>query len=129
MSSYILDTHTFLWIGLDVKKIPRSARKLIEASSSILYLSIASVWELSIKKSINKVKLPIPLRAFIDTVCRDAKISLLPIEIAHTLGVEELPPIHGDPFDRLLVSQALHEGMTIISADDTFDGYKVKRKW
>jgi len=94
-----------------------------------LYLSIASIWELSIKKTLGKLRIPVPLRAFIEQTAAAAGGNIMPIDILHALGVEEVERIHPDFFDRLLVSQARHENLQIVSADEVFDAYNVGRIW
>ncbi len=128
-SQFLLDTQSFLWLGMQTSMLSRKAKALLENSDNSMYLSVASVWEISIKKSIGKLKLPVPTTTFVSSVCQANGISTLVIETEHVIGVEEIERIHGDPFDRLLVSQARHLGLTILSSDEIFDRYKIKRVW
>lgn len=126
---YLLDTQVFLWMGMDQKALSSSARAALESSSNTLFFSTACIWEMSIKKSLGKLKLPVPTAAFIKSLSTSNGIEILNIEIEHAIGVEELERIHGDPFDRLLISQARHLGLKVISSDEIFDKYKIKRIW
>ncbi len=125
----LLDTQTFLWLGMQTKSLSKRARTALEDTENSLYISIASIWEISIKKSLGKLKLPVPTTTFVSSNCSANGITTLNVEIEHAIGVEEVERIHGDPFDRLLISQARHLGLTIISSDDIFDQYRVKRIW
>lgn len=127
--AFLLDTQVFLWAGMNVDALSKRAHKLLNSSDSELFLSVASIWEIAIKKSLGKLKLPVPTTTFVNSVLDAGGIALLSIEPAHAIGVEEVERIHGDPFDRLLVSQTRHEGLELISSDEIFDSYKVKRVW
>jgi PIN domain nuclease of toxin-antitoxin system len=130
MSNLLLvDTRAFLWMGMQPKSLPVRVRGVIEDSENQLFLSVASIWEISIKKSLGKLKLPVPTTAFVNSLVALGGIEILTIDTDHAIGVEELERIHGDPFDRLLVSQARHLGLSVISSDSVFDSYKVKRIW
>lgn len=125
----LLDTHTFLWfVGAD----PRLSRKAISAmknEANALVLSFASVWEMAIKAGLGKLRLPQAVEMFVPEQMHLNGIGQLAIEFRHAARVEGLPPHHGDPFDRLLVAQALTEGLPLISADPVFDAYGVRRIW
>jgi len=125
----LLDTHTFLWFIAGSSSISKTARNLIEDSTNDKFVSIASIWETAIKVSIGKM----PLTAsFDDLFPRQLKINgfeLLPIEIVHTSVISSLPFHHRDPFDRLLVAQAIDNAMTLVSLDEIFDDYGVARLW
>lgn len=128
-NEYLLDTQTVLWIGMDPSSISKKARTVIESPLNTLFVSIASIWEISIKKTLGKLKLPVPTAAFIKSVGVSNGIEILNIDVEHVIGVEELERIHGDPFDRLLISQARHLGLKIIGSDEIFDQYRVNRVW
>lgn len=126
---YLLDTHTFLWIGLDPSQLTKRARTAIEDTAHQLYLSYASIWEMAIKKGLGKITMPVSLDEFITTVARDSGVQLLPLNYQDFLTIETLPKHHGDPFDRLLAAQALREQLPILSTDKMFDKYRVRRYW
>lgn len=94
-----------------------------------LYLSPASFWELAIKIQLGKYQLNVPFREFIDMGMNLYALEVLPILPAHAAEVATLPRIHGDPFDRMLIAQAMVEQMVIVSADTAFDAYPVTRVW
>jgi PIN domain nuclease of toxin-antitoxin system len=126
---YLLDTHTFLWMTSAPERLGEAARERILTPTAELYLSVASVWEMAIKKSLGKLELPAPLPAFLEEQLAAARTSLLAIRSEHALRVESLPWHHRDPFDRLLSAQAALEELTILSRDPAFDAYSVARIW
>lgn len=125
----LLDTHSFLWFVTEDPKLSISARRIIATGSNELLLSVACVWEIAIKVSIGRLPIPAPLDTFILEQLRINRIGLLPIELKHIFEVTRLPLHHRDPFDRLLIAQALTEGLPIVSADPAFDSYSVQRFW
>lgn len=126
---YLLDTHTFVWMTSAPERLGDEARQRIRASPSELYLSVASVWEIAIKKSVGKLKLPAPLPSFLEEQLKATRTSLLPIRSEHAIRVESLPWHHRDLFDRLLLAQAAFEDLVLLSRDSAFDAYDVLRVW
>lgn len=124
----LLDTHTFIWFVEGSKSLTSLARKTIDNPNNISYVSIASLWEMSIKVGLKKLKLNSSFSTVIDDI-RENNFEILPIDFWHTLENTKLAAHHRDPFDRLLIAQAIVEDMQIITADDIFDKYKVKRIW
>ena len=124
----LLDTHTFLWFIEDSPKLSPEAKGLLESEAGLL-LSIASIWEMAIKISIGKLSLPSPFDEFVSEQLSKNSIELFPIRLAHLGLVSTLPFHHRDPFDRLLIAQAMTEQYPIVSIDDKFDAYSVKRLW
>jgi PIN domain nuclease of toxin-antitoxin system len=123
----LIDTHVFLWIFIEPKRFTESARQfIIDTDAYDFFLSDASSWEISIKFGIGKLKLPKPPERFVVERVRLAQYRHLPIALEHVLSVHLLPPLHGDPFDRLIISQAMAEDMTIMTADPVFSHYDVK---
>lgn len=122
----LIDTHVFVWIFIEPHRFSPGARAFLEEiDSNRFFFSDASAWEASIKFGLGKLKLPeMPERFFPDRV-RRAGYRHLPIDLSHATRVHSLPRIHGDPFDRLLASQAKIEDMTIISEDPVFKRYGV----
>ena len=125
----LLDTHSFLWFISGSTNLSPTARTLIEDASNQPLLSIASLWEMAIKLSLGKLSLAQPFEVLIPQQMRLNGIKLLGIEIERTAAVSKLPFHHRDPFDRLLIAQAMVEQMPIVSADTAFDTYPVKRLW
>jgi len=125
----LLDTHSFLWFISGSPNLSRTARTLIEDAANQPFLSVASLWEMAIKLSLGKLSLGEPFEVLIPRQMELNGINLLGIEIEHTAVVARLPFHHRDPFDRLLVAQAVVERMPIVSADAAFDAYEVERLW
>ena len=125
----LLDTQAFLWFVLDDPQLSATAKRFIEDSSNQLYLSPASYWEIAIKISIGKYSLPVPYQSFMETQLSSNAIAILPIEPRHTHLLTNMPFHHRDPFDRLLIAQALADELVIISSDALFDLYGVNRCW
>jgi PIN domain nuclease of toxin-antitoxin system len=124
----LLDTHTFLWFIDDNPRLSQRAKALLESDADSL-LRVGSLWEISIKVSIGKLSLAQPFDTFVPQQLADNDIEILPISLAHLGAVSTLPFHHRDPFDRLLVAQAMTEQVPIVSADTAFDAYSVKRLW
>lgn len=129
MARLLLDTHVFLWWLDDAADISIPARRAIADIDNDCFLSLASCWELAIKSSLGKLKLARPVERFVAEQLSANGFHLLPIELRHTAKVETLPFHHRDPFDRLLIAQALAEQMTVVSADSTFVSYDVTLVW
>jgi PIN domain nuclease of toxin-antitoxin system len=125
----LLDTHAFLWFVLNDPALSPKARDLIADPKNDLYLSPASHWEIAIKISIGKYQIPGSFETWMNQQLQINDISILPIEIAHTAAVTNLPFHHKDPFDRLLIAQSLTEAIPIVSADSTLNAYGVTRLW
>ena len=125
----LLDTHAFLWWVDDSRRLSRKARAAIANRDSACYLSLASVWEMAIKVSVDRLKLPSAVDRFVSEQMAANAFEPLPIDLRHAGDVARLPFHHRDPFDRLLVAQALSEALAIVSADPVFVKYGVKRVW
>jgi PIN domain nuclease of toxin-antitoxin system len=125
----LLDTHTFLWWINNDPLLSDPARVAIASEHKECFLSLASCWELAIKTSIGKLRLTKSVERFIPEELAANDFQLLAMDFRHVAKVESLPFHHRDPFDRLLVAQALTERMTIISADTVLSKYGVKRIW
>lgn len=125
---YLLDTHTLLWYYTGSDELPDKTRKLIENDIYGIYISIASFWEINIKKSTGKLDFPFTVeKAAFDF--KNHGIDILPIKPVHLDRLLSLPYIHKDPFDRLLIAQAISEDMTIITRDEKIPLYAVKTAW
>jgi PIN domain nuclease of toxin-antitoxin system len=125
----LLDTHAFLWFVWNHKNLSGIARTLMIDPRNEIYLSTASHWEIAIKSSTGKLTLTAPFRDFIEQSMAKNQFNPLTIEIAHSAVVWQMPFHHRDPFDRMLIAQALVEQMPIVSADPAFDAYGVQRLW
>jgi PIN domain nuclease of toxin-antitoxin system len=127
----LLDTHTFLWFIGKNPKISLEARNQITNNNNPdqLYLSMASLWEIAIKVSLGKLTLHESYEVLFPQQLNINGIKKLDIAVSHTTLVAKLPFHHNDPFDRLLIAQAITENMTIISADTAFDAYGITRLW
>lgn len=125
----LLDTHTLLWAAENPRKLSTKTQKLLLDEKTTALYSDATAWEIAIKSSLGKIKLPVSLTEFF-SVCEQAlKLQKLPLRMEHFQKVESLPFHHRDPFDRLLISQCLIEDIHLVSSDRTLDRYKVKRLW
>jgi len=126
---YLLDTHTFLWFITDDKQLSRRAKKAIENPDADKFVSIASLWEMAIKISIGKMELDFPFAELVRHLDINA-FELLPISFTHALELSTLTRHHGDPFDRMIICQALTEGLTVIGKDANFPSYQgLKLLW
>ena len=125
----LLDTHTFLWWINNDPSLSEPARIAIASELNECYLSLASCWELAIKASIGKLQLTKTVDRFIPEELAANDFQLLSIDFRHVAKVETLPFHHRDPFDRLLVAQALIEKMTVISAVTVLSEYGIKCLW
>lgn len=125
----LVDTHTLLWFIAGSPSLTASARSLIEDASNEKFVSIVSIWETAIKVSIGKMTLTAPFDDLFPHQLQINGFELLPVKVGHTSVVTTLPFHHRDPFDRLLIAQAAEEKMTLVSIDEVFDEYGVKRLW
>lgn len=129
---YLIDTHVFLWFNEGSSELSPMARTLIEDPENEIFISIAALWEISIKTALGKLKISGAYDTVIDDVI-ESEMEVLSINFAHTLIQNKLPFYHNDPFDRIIVSQAIVEDMDLISKDEVFDNYlidkKIRRFW
>jgi PIN domain nuclease of toxin-antitoxin system len=125
----LLDTHSFLWFITDHPHLSAVARGLIADPQNVRVLSLASAWEMGIKVSLGKLTLAQPLPVVFSSQLQSNRVALLPITLDHVLHIANLPYHHRDPFDRMLIAQALVEQLPIVSADAVFDAYGVQRLW
>jgi PIN domain nuclease of toxin-antitoxin system len=124
----LLDTHAAIWFFEDDKRLSKSAIDAIYNLENMIYVSIASVWEAGIKISTGKLNFDDGINGFIETVYKN-EFSLLEITPEHIKRVTELPFIHRDPFDRMMVAQAIVEDMTIMTVDENIVKYEVSHIW
>ncbi len=126
---YILDTHILLWIVDDNPKLSKNVKSIYLNPSNDMYISLASIWELVIKISLQKLIIDDSITNFITTHIKGNNITILDITLKHIIGLENLPYYHRDPFDRLIISQSILEKIPIIGNDKSFDKYPIKRVW
>ena len=126
---FLLDTHAFLWAVLDDPNLSDKARGLMLNADNELLVSPATYWEIAIKISVGKYTLNDDFEGFVERQTVYSEFTLLPISVKHAAIVATLPFHHRDPFDRLLVAQAISEGIPIISTDRALDAYSVTRIW
>ncbi len=125
----LLDTHTFIWWDSEPAKLSFQALALCQDRQNVLLLSVVSIWEMQIKLQLGKLRLTLPLREIIETQRHTNNVEILPITLAHVLALEHLPTHHKDPFDRLLVAQAIVEEAVLVSADPNIVKYAVQVVW
>jgi len=125
----LLDTHTLLWLVSDDPQLSQSARESLVEPDNDLLLSPATYWELAIKISIGKYRLSDPLAEYIDEAIRLYGLSILPITPKHAETIVGLPHHHKDPFDRILIAQAIVEEVPLVSSDKAFAAYPVNVLW
>ncbi len=125
----LLDSHTFLWFVWDDPDLSPTAKTRIEDPANQKFVSVATCWEIAIKAGLKKLALGEPATTFLPRELATNGFGLLGIALAHATFVETLPPHHKDPFDRLLVAQAMIEKLPLVSADAIFDQYGIQRMW
>lgn len=113
----LLDTHVWLWWNTEPERLASAAVRQIEHPRHEVFLSAASVWEMAIKRRLGKLPLPEPVAPYVARRLRSDSVRELPVSAGHAAGVETLDPLHKDPFDRLLVVQARHEGLRLLTVD------------
>lgn len=125
---YMLDTHTLVWFLEGNPALSKEARTVIEEPKNQKYVSIASIWEIAIKVSLDKLKL---IKSLEDLLCdlSNTEITILPIRLPHALRVSKLEFFHRDPFDRLIIAQSIEEHFEILTRDSDFSSYDVTTRW
>ena len=119
---YLLDTHIVIWAMVGSKMLSDKARSILQASDNSFYMSSASVWEVAIKHSVKPDEIPVTAEQ-VTRFCRESGITELPVSFVHAQAVSRLPMHHNDPFDRMLVAQALEEGLFILTHDGRLPPY------
>jgi PIN domain nuclease of toxin-antitoxin system len=125
---YLVDTQSFIWFVEDDVKLPAHIRILMENVGNQLVISIASLWEMTIKMSLGKLILSGDIETMIDKVVSNG-FTILTIEPKHLIALSTLDFIHRDPFDRIIISQSISEDIPLISSDDVFNQYPVEWVW
>jgi PIN domain nuclease of toxin-antitoxin system len=125
----LLDSHTLIWAVDDVSQLSPAAAAALPDPANELLLSAASIWEIGIKVGLGKLTLTLPYRQWMNQALVDLGLSILPITVEYADAQAGLPFHHRDPFDRLIIAQALTEKVAVVSADAAFDPYGVTRLW
>ncbi|WP_456476820.1 type II toxin-antitoxin system VapC family toxin [Oceanithermus sp.] len=129
MSRLLLDTHAFLWWISDDPRLSPAAHEAIADGASEVFLSAVSVWEMVIKMGLGRLELPEDLESFLARQLQVNGFRPLAMTLPHALAVRHLPDVHKDPFDRLLVAQAQHEELVLVSGDAAVRRYPVSVIW
>jgi len=124
----LVDTQAFIWFVEDDKQLPAKIKIELEDIDNSIVISIASLWEMTIKLSLGKLHIGCLIEEMIDKVYQNG-FEILPILPDHIIKLSKLDYFHRDPFDRIIISQGLSENMVIVSSDKVFDEYSIKRKW
>ena len=124
----LLDTHAFIWWDSNPGQLSAPALAALRDPANEVWLSMASVWEMVIKAHLGKLTLRLPLADIVSQQQANG-LRVLPVALAHALGVEGLPPIHKDPFDRILIAQTNAEGAELVSGDPVVRQYPVRVFW
>lgn len=119
---YLLDTNVFIWAMEENKRLPRSVKDKIADPKNLILISVASVWEIVIKRAKHTLNVPKDIEGGI----RKSNFGILPIQISHIMELEKIANHHKDPFDRILIAQAKSENLTLITTDAKIKKYDVK---
>jgi PIN domain nuclease of toxin-antitoxin system len=128
MGRFLLDTHGFLWLIQGDPQLSKMAREIMSDDTNQLYFSVASIWEIAIKLNIGKLKIGHTIED-IYTLLAQLKIEVLPIDRSDLVQYLMLPLHHRDPFDRILIAQAMDRDLVLVSADESLRAYAVQRLW
>ena len=126
---YLLDTHTFLWMAANPSRLSQEVRELVLDESRELHLSAASGWEIAILDRLKRVELPDVPQRFVPEAMQRLRVSPVPISFHTAISSAMLPPIHRDPFDRIIVAEAMKKKMTVLTKDSMFAEYDVLVLW
>ena len=125
----LFDTHAFFWIISNDPRLSSSARDVFVRSENEIVLSVASIWEILLKAATGKFPFPRPAGSFLRAELKKTSVAVLPITLQHVLRLEQLPLHHRDPFDRIILAQAMEEQIPVVSADSKFQLYPVNVLW
>jgi PIN domain nuclease of toxin-antitoxin system len=126
--NYLLDTHTFIWWATDSWKLSARVLSVLESEVGTPFISVVNVWEIQVKIARGKLDITTPLDVIVSRFQAE-KIPFLPIKTERALGLKSLPDVHNDPFDRILIAQAIVENLTLLSKDSVFAQYPVRVLW
>jgi PIN domain nuclease of toxin-antitoxin system len=125
----LLDTATLLWVTHDAAKLSAVARQAYADVGNELYVSVASLWEIIVKNRLGKLPLPAPIEKVLEPLKASGTVRILPLTEGAVYRLQSLPDTHRDPFDRMLVCQAIEAGLTILIPDSVFSNYPVATLW
>ena len=125
----LLDTHAFLWWNLDDSRLSKIARRIMADPANTLCLSVASALEIAIKVQLGKLRLPANSASYVQTRAAQDHMEILPIRLEHAAALQSLPPLHRDPFDRILIVQSQVEKLSILTRDPAIRNYAVDAIW
>jgi PIN domain nuclease of toxin-antitoxin system len=125
----LFDTHGFLWAVSDDSHLSSTARRIFTDPANEILLSVASIWEILVKAEAGRLPLPRPSASYIQSQLLKTSTEVLPILLRHVLQIANLPPHHRDPFDRIILAQAVEEKIPVVSADTKFRAYPVEVLW
>ncbi|MBL8821082.1 MAG: type II toxin-antitoxin system VapC family toxin [Planctomycetia bacterium] len=125
----LLDTHTFLWFVLNSSQLSQNARQVLEDSNTDVFISPASYWEMAIKVRKGNLELLCSYDEFMKKGIVGNDFEILPVSVSHTSQLTTQPEHHRDPFDRLIIAQAIVESLPLVGNDAAFDDYGVNRIW
>ena len=125
----LLDTVTFLWVIEGSERLSRSALAIFRAPENEVYLSVVSSWEISVKHQLGSLPLPQRPERFVPAMREEHLVESLPLVESATLQLGKLPALHRDPFDRMLICQAIDGGLTILTPDERIRQYPVSSAW
>lgn len=128
MKALLADTHALIWFARLDPRLSERALAAIQDGENLVFASVASVWEIGLKVARGKLDLGTPPEQFVRGLLAQ-QIRILPIQLRHTFRAAALPPHHGDPFDRMLVGQALEDGLTLVTCDGQLKAYGVPILW
>ena len=128
MKALLADTHALIWFARLDPRLSERALAAIQDGENLVFASVASVWEIGLKVARGKLDLGTPPEQFVRGLLAQ-QIRILPIQLRHTFRATALPPHHGDPFDRMLVGQALEDGLTLVTCDPQMPAYGVPILW
>jgi len=126
---FIADTHAFIWFITDSSQLSAKSKALLESPENERLLSTASIWEIAIKASLGKLSFKRPLEQLLPEQIALNYFQVLDVSLPHALRIASLPMLHRDPFDRMLIAQALTENLPILSSDNALDAYGIQRIW
>src|SRR5690606_1057997 len=124
----LLDTHTLIWYITDNQRLPAKTRSLIELPENICFVSLATYWEMAIKNSLGRLDFKKPIMTIFEIV-EQSGFEILPVNVNHILKATSLPFHHYDPFDRMIIGQAIAENLSVITKDEKFPKYEVSLLW
>jgi PIN domain nuclease of toxin-antitoxin system len=129
MPRFLIDTHCWIWWNAQQDRLPPKVIEVITDKHNEIVFSVVSAWEISIKYALGKLQLPFEPSEYVPSRLAVNQMTVLPVQLSHTLRVATLPHHHGDPFDRLLVATGQVEGLTLITADTKFEAYDIEIFW